>query len=272
MSQSPSSQRTELPRFVQITPHVTDIGASIRQLIEVGKNQAAKKNNPYGISHSARGSSESFDSGVGFSTDANFKSSHRYYPSTPLHVMKQEDLNDGRQVSMPSEAGRQVGAQSETNSKFLAYGSNQDCSTSIVPSSSMTPSNHANFHSQVYQQQAYPYNIPQPSYLSNHVITHAPIKYPTTVDEYGPLPPDWEKDIDENGYFYFKDHKNRTTTWIDPRKNMQVQNFAIPQQQQNCQSYNHFQKETSYMQSNFVQQYNSPGSRESADRLSYMAN
>ena len=33
----------------------------------------------------------------------------------------------------------------------------------------------------------------------------------------GPLPEGWDMDVDYDGKPYFIDHKNKTTTWIDPR-------------------------------------------------------
>ena len=33
----------------------------------------------------------------------------------------------------------------------------------------------------------------------------------------GPLPEGWDMGIDFDGKPYFIDHKNKTTTWVDPR-------------------------------------------------------
>jgi len=36
-------------------------------------------------------------------------------------------------------------------------------------------------------------------------------------DPLGPLPPNWEKALTENGEVYFIDHSTGTSHWLDPR-------------------------------------------------------
>lgn len=43
-----------------------------------------------------------------------------------------------------------------------------------------------------------------------------------TVDQYGPLPPGWERRIDPLGRTYYVDHNTRTTTWNRPSANAAV--------------------------------------------------
>jgi E3 ubiquitin-protein ligase NEDD4 len=44
------------------------------------------------------------------------------------------------------------------------------------------------------------------------------------VDQYGPLPPGWERRIDPLGRTYYVDHNTRSTTWNRPSLNAQVNN------------------------------------------------
>ncbi|KAJ3511679.1 hypothetical protein NLJ89_g3952 [Agrocybe chaxingu] len=46
------------------------------------------------------------------------------------------------------------------------------------------------------------------------------------VDQYGPLPPGWERRIDPLGRTYYVDHNTRTTTWNRPSPNAAVNNSA----------------------------------------------
>lgn len=43
-----------------------------------------------------------------------------------------------------------------------------------------------------------------------------------TVDQYGPLPPGWERRLDPLGRTYYVDHNTRTTTWNRPSSNQSV--------------------------------------------------
>ncbi|KAG6891038.1 hypothetical protein C0992_010700 [Termitomyces sp. T32_za158] len=46
------------------------------------------------------------------------------------------------------------------------------------------------------------------------------------VDQYGPLPPGWERRIDPLGRTYYVDHNTRSTTWNRPSSNVAVNNNA----------------------------------------------
>ena len=46
------------------------------------------------------------------------------------------------------------------------------------------------------------------------------------VDQYGPLPPGWERRIDPLGRTYYVDHNTRTTTWNRPSASAAVNNSA----------------------------------------------
>ncbi|KAF9036746.1 hypothetical protein BJ165DRAFT_1505667 [Panaeolus papilionaceus] len=47
-----------------------------------------------------------------------------------------------------------------------------------------------------------------------------------SVDQYGPLPPGWERRIDPLGRTYYVDHNTRTTTWNRPSASAAVNNSA----------------------------------------------
>jgi E3 ubiquitin-protein ligase NEDD4 len=47
-----------------------------------------------------------------------------------------------------------------------------------------------------------------------------------TVDQYGPLPPGWERRIDPLGRTYYVDHNTRSTTWHRPNASQAVNNNA----------------------------------------------
>ncbi|KAG8795329.1 hypothetical protein FRC16_010111 [Serendipita sp. 398] len=50
------------------------------------------------------------------------------------------------------------------------------------------------------------------------------VNFNTHSDEYGPLPPHWERRQDHLGRNYYVDHVNRTTTWHRPSFNQSVNN------------------------------------------------
>jgi E3 ubiquitin-protein ligase NEDD4 len=47
-----------------------------------------------------------------------------------------------------------------------------------------------------------------------------------TVDQYGPLPPGWERRMDPLGRMYYVDHNTRTTTWNRPSPSAAVNHSA----------------------------------------------
>jgi E3 ubiquitin-protein ligase NEDD4 len=67
------------------------------------------------------------------------------------------------------------------------------------------------------------------SATTNQVVSSIPGQGPTVgmsthSDEYGPLPPGWERRQDHLGRNYYVDHINRTTTWHRPSYNQNVNN------------------------------------------------
>ncbi|XP_071546530.1 E3 ubiquitin-protein ligase Nedd-4 isoform X2 [Panulirus ornatus] len=60
-------------------------------------------------------------------------------------------------------------------------------------------------------------------------------------DELGPLPEGWEQRVHTDGRIFFIDHKNRTTTWEDPRLlNPAIAGKAIPYSRDYKQKYEFF--------------------------------
>ncbi|XP_066941816.1 E3 ubiquitin-protein ligase Nedd-4 isoform X13 [Macrobrachium rosenbergii] len=60
-------------------------------------------------------------------------------------------------------------------------------------------------------------------------------------DELGPLPEGWEQRVHSDGRIFFIDHKNRTTTWEDPRLlNPAIAGKAIPYSRDYKQKYEFF--------------------------------
>lgn len=60
-------------------------------------------------------------------------------------------------------------------------------------------------------------------------------------DDLGPLPEGWEQRVHTDGRIFFIDHKNRTTTWEDPRLHDQsVAGKAIPYSRDYKQKYEYF--------------------------------
>ncbi|XP_045615393.1 E3 ubiquitin-protein ligase Nedd-4 isoform X2 [Procambarus clarkii] len=60
-------------------------------------------------------------------------------------------------------------------------------------------------------------------------------------DELGPLPEGWEQRVHTDGRIFFIDHKNRTTTWEDPRLlNPAIAGKAIPYSRDYKQKYEYF--------------------------------
>ncbi|MBW0511161.1 hypothetical protein O181_050876 [Austropuccinia psidii MF-1] len=47
--------------------------------------------------------------------------------------------------------------------------------------------------------------------------------YSTTEDQYGPLPPGWERRVDHLGRTYYVDHNSRATTWTRPPRSVEAQ-------------------------------------------------
>ena len=81
-------------------------------------------------------------------------------------------------------------------------------------------------------QHDHPHSNPQP-------VATLPGQGPATgfathSDEYGPLPPGWEKRQDNLGRNFYVNHTSRTTTWHRPSPNQVVDN--IEQQAHNSQS------------------------------------
>ncbi len=84
-------------------------------------------------------------------------------------------------------------------------------------------------------QHVHPHSNPQP------VLT-LPGQGPTAgfathTDEYGPLPPGWERRQDHLGRNYYVDHASRTTTWHRPSFNQVVNN--VEQQAETTQARDH---------------------------------
>ena len=61
--------------------------------------------------------------------------------------------------------------------------------------------------------------------------------FATHTDEYGPLPPGWERRQDHLGRNYYVDHASRTTTWHRPSFNQVVNN--VEQQAETTQARDH---------------------------------
>ncbi|XP_076069409.1 E3 ubiquitin-protein ligase Nedd4 isoform X2 [Oratosquilla oratoria] len=60
-------------------------------------------------------------------------------------------------------------------------------------------------------------------------------------DELGPLPEGWEQRVHSDGRIFFIDHKNRTTTWEDPRlQNPAIAGHAIPYSRDYKRKYEFF--------------------------------
>lgn len=60
-------------------------------------------------------------------------------------------------------------------------------------------------------------------------------------DELGPLPDGWEQRVHSDARIFFIDHKNRTTTWEDPRlHNPAIAGKAIPYNRDYKQKYEYF--------------------------------
>ncbi|PVG00224.1 HECT-domain-containing protein [Serendipita vermifera] len=59
-----------------------------------------------------------------------------------------------------------------------------------------------------------------------------------TEDQYGPLPPGWERRTDHLGRTYYVDHNNRTTTWTRPSSN-QTTNTAEQRAEADASRENH---------------------------------
>jgi E3 ubiquitin-protein ligase NEDD4 len=62
---------------------------------------------------------------------------------------------------------------------------------------------------------------------STQVVQNAQMRnFNPNVDQYGPLPPGWERRIDPLGRTYYVDHNTRTTTWNRPSASAAVNNSA----------------------------------------------
>ena len=84
-------------------------------------------------------------------------------------------------------------------------------------------------------QHVHPHSNPQPvSTLPGQGPTAG---FATHSDEYGPLPPGWERRQDHLGRNYYVDHASRTTTWHRPSFNQGVNN--IEQQAETTQARDH---------------------------------
>ena len=67
-----------------------------------------------------------------------------------------------------------------------------------------------------------------PAAPSSTQVTQSPQmrNFNPNVDQYGPLPPGWERRIDPLGRTYYVDHNTRTTTWNRPSASAAVNNSA----------------------------------------------
>jgi E3 ubiquitin-protein ligase NEDD4 len=59
-----------------------------------------------------------------------------------------------------------------------------------------------------------------------HGQTVAPSNFNPNEDQYGPLPPGWERRIDPLGRTYYVDHNSRSTTWNRPSANQAANHHA----------------------------------------------
>lgn len=89
--------------------------------------------------------------------------------------------------------------------------------TPIQSSSAGRPVSSAGAHSTPVVNQQVPSN---PSVVSPN-NTHQG-NFNPNVDQYGPLPPGWERRLDPLGRTYYVDHNTRTTTWNRPSPNQNV--------------------------------------------------
>jgi E3 ubiquitin-protein ligase NEDD4 len=71
-------------------------------------------------------------------------------------------------------------------------------------------------------QHMHPHSNPQP--ISSLPGQGPTAGFSTHSDEYGPLPPGWERRQDHLGRNYYVDHNSRTTTWHRPSFNQVVNN------------------------------------------------
>ncbi|NXD32174.1 PUB1 ligase, partial [Spelaeornis formosus] len=53
---------------------------------------------------------------------------------------------------------------------------------------------------------------------NDQLVVHGKLIFNAREDQYGPLPPGWERRVDHLGRTYYVDHTTRTTTWTRPQR------------------------------------------------------
>jgi len=87
------------------------------------------------------------------------------------------------------------------------------------------------------QPQHHPHSNPQPVSSLSLPGQGPTAGFSTHSDEYGPLPPGWERRQDHLGRNYYVDHNSRATTWHRPSFNQVVNN--VEQQAEATQARDH---------------------------------
>lgn len=138
-------------------------------------------------------------------------------------------LSSGSPSASTSNLPLQASASSTLSRAPSSHATGTDSTASVVPSPVTTTSE------EQQQQSTAPTSRPASSVSATNTAAVAPAPTPqgTTspasaaqnaqmrnfnpnVDQYGPLPPGWERRIDPLGRTYYVDHNTRTTTWNRP--------------------------------------------------------
>ncbi|KAF8626062.1 hypothetical protein AX15_005098 [Amanita polypyramis BW_CC] len=112
----------------------------------------------------------------------------------------------GPRLSMPTPS---VAASSIVDTEQQLSQSQSALSSSSNRPTSSSASAAANLPTQPATQQ----------HLTNNAQNAQTRNFNPTVDQYGPLPPGWERRIDPLGRTYYVDHNTRSTTWNRPSPN-----------------------------------------------------